>query len=92
MSMTTGTPQLARSSAWPNVLRHRATVDAAGVLSEHRRQQVDWMWAIVEQRAVGPVPQRRSFKAHAPALEAELASGSTTLTGALELLSLFTNG
>jgi LAO/AO transport system kinase len=67
---------------WAQVLRHRQTLDAAGVLARRRqRQLIDWTWAMVRDGLLAQLRESRAVKEIAPALEQQVLDG--TLTPAL---------
>jgi LAO/AO transport system kinase len=66
---------------WQQVQRHRQVLGASGSLAERRAtQQVDWMWATVEDRLLSQFRARDAVRATAKALEAELRAGTITPT------------
>ena len=64
---------------WSQVTQHRAVMERSGEFARRRaRQQVEWMWATVEDRIVSSFRQRTDVRALAERLERELADDSIT--------------
>lgn len=74
-------------AVWDQVLRHRDTMSASGELSRRRtRQQVQWMWSLVEERLVRDFRSRDDVRKLAAELERSISDGSTTPTLAVRRL------
>ena len=72
---------------WSAVERHREAMEAAGAFVERRaRQQVDWMWATVEEQLISNFTSRTQVRGEAQRLEDALRSGQITATAAARRL------
>jgi LAO/AO transport system kinase len=72
---------------WSQVEQHQAVLERNGLLVERRaRQQVDWMWATVEERLVDEFRAQADVRAAAQHLEKLLRSGEITATAAARRL------
>jgi LAO/AO transport system kinase len=70
---------------WAKIEDHRARHEAKGLIAEKRRRQdVKWMWAMVQDRLQAKLRHDPALKARTPALEAEVASGALAPTLAAE--------
>jgi LAO/AO transport system kinase len=68
-------------SLWSQIELHRAKLLASGELDAKRRQQqVDWMWASVEDRLLSQLHRAPSVRRLVPRLEREVREGSLTAT------------
>ncbi|HSI42416.1 MAG TPA: methylmalonyl Co-A mutase-associated GTPase MeaB [Xanthobacteraceae bacterium] len=66
-----GVPEL-----WAQVLLHRERAQASGSFAQkRRRQQVKWMWALLDERIRARMATDPALRARLPALEAEVADG-----------------
>ena len=66
---------------WAQVELHRAKLSASGELDDKRRQQqVDWMWASVDDRLLSRLHHAPGVKRLAPRLEREVREGTLTAT------------
>ena len=66
---------------WAQIELHRAKLSASGELDDKRRQQqVDWMWASVEDRLLSRLHHAPGVKRLAPRLEREVREGTLTAT------------
>ena len=66
---------------WAQIELHRAKLSASGELDDKRRQQqVDWMWASVEDRLLSRLHHAPGIKRLAPRLEREVREGRLTAT------------
>jgi LAO/AO transport system kinase len=75
-----GLPEL-----WAEIERHRAVLDAAGELAaKRRRQQVAWMWSMLEARLLTALRSHPEVRALLPAIEADVAAGRLTPPLAVE--------
>ncbi len=62
---------------WRAIERHRAALAASGELTRKReRQQIKWMWALLEERLMRRVIDNAAVKARLPEIEREVASGA----------------
>ncbi len=72
---------------WAAIERHREQMESAGALAQRRaRQQVDWMWATVEEHLVSGFKARSRVREQATHLEAALRRGEITATAAARSL------
>jgi LAO/AO transport system kinase len=70
---------------WTKIEDHRARHEAKGLIGQKRRRQdVKWMWAMVEDRLQARLRHDPALKARTPALEAEVAAGRLAPTLAAE--------
>ena len=70
---------------WEKIGDYRARHEARGLIAEKRRKQdVKWMWAMVQDRLQARLRHDPELKARTPALEAAVASGQTAATVAAE--------
>ena len=75
-----GLPEL-----WQEIERHRAALAAAGELAaKRRRQQVAWMWSMIEARLMAALRAHPAVRAQLPELEQAVAAGTVTATLAME--------
>lgn len=66
---------------WAKIEDHRARHEAKGLIAEKRRRQdVKWMWAMVEDRLQARLRHDPALKARTPALEAAVAAGTLAPT------------
>jgi LAO/AO transport system kinase len=66
---------------WDQIELHRAKLSASGELEERRRaQQVEWMWAAVDDRLLSKVHQSSAVKRMIPRLERDVRAGTLTAT------------
>lgn len=72
---------------WAEVQRHRTVLDASGEFeARRRRQQVDWMWAMVNAALVDRFRAHPEVRRLTPELEAAVARGDVTATTATRAL------
>ncbi|WJR31626.1 methylmalonyl Co-A mutase-associated GTPase MeaB [Mycobacteroides immunogenum] len=78
------------SEMWDTVLRHRAVLTEAGEFeAKRRRQQVDWMWAMVRDAVLDRVLNAPDVRASRADIEQQVREGTLTPALAAErLLSL----
>jgi LAO/AO transport system kinase len=70
---------------WSEVERHRAALGASGELQRKRaRQQIKWMWALLEERLLRRVLDHDSVKAELAAIEQEVGKGALAPEAAVE--------
>ncbi|HUP73755.1 MAG TPA: methylmalonyl Co-A mutase-associated GTPase MeaB [Acidimicrobiales bacterium] len=66
---------------WAQIELHRSKLSASGELDDKRRQQqVDWMWASVEDRLLYRLRHAPGVKRLVPRLEREVRDGTLTAT------------
>ena len=64
---------------WDQVARHRATAEANGAFVTRRAsQQVDWMWATVDEAVLRSFRERPGVRDQVAVAEAELRAGTIT--------------
>lgn len=79
--MCSGLRDIGLDSLWDQIELHRAKLSASGELDDRRRQQqVDWMWASVDDRLLSRVHQAPAVKRLVPRLEREVREGTLTAT------------
>ena len=70
---------------WAKIEDHRARHEAKGLIAEKRhRQDVKWMWAMVEDRLRAKLRDNPDLKARTPVLEAAVAAGNLAPTMAAD--------
>jgi LAO/AO transport system kinase len=70
---------------WEKIVEHRERLGAAGEFSARRRkQQVKWMWAMLEERLFARVRTDPAVKSKLPRIEAQVADGKLAPTAAVE--------
>src|SRR6202167_1517837 len=70
---------------WALVLEHKDKLSAAGELATRRgKQQVKWMWEMLEERLLAPLRSERSLKAALPRIQAEVAASRLAPNVAVE--------
>lgn len=76
---------------WNTVLRHQQVLTDAGEFAEkRRRQQVDWMWTMVNDQMLRRIAQNPAVKAIRVGVEERVRDGSLTAAlAAQELLDTF---
>jgi LAO/AO transport system kinase len=73
---------------WTNVLAHRTRMTQNGALAaRRRRQQVNWMWAMLEDRIAARLRSDPALRAKLPRLEAAVADGRMSASLAVEELA-----
>ncbi len=72
---------------WSQVEQHQAVLEKNGLLADRRaRQQVQWMWATVEDHLISGFRARPAVRAEAQRLEEQLRAGEITPTAAARAL------
>ena len=75
---------------WAKIEDHRRIFTESGEREEkRRRQQVRWMWAMLEDRLLGGLRAAPAVRAALPGIEAEVAKGLLTPSRAVETLLQF---
>jgi LAO/AO transport system kinase len=70
---------------WDAIERHRAALDASGELKLKReRQQIKWMWALLEERLLRRLLDNAAVKARLAKIERDVASGALAPEAAAE--------
>ncbi len=79
---------------WAGIVEHQARLTDTGERAERRRkQQLDWMWAMVDDRLRTELHDHPGVAAVRPTLEAQVAAGALTPARAADqLLSAFWSG
>jgi LAO/AO transport system kinase len=77
-------------TVWRHLATHRAHLEHAGTFEEHRRrQEVDWMWATIDDQLLTRFRARPHVRARVAVLEEAVRKGEITATvAASELLAL----
>jgi LAO/AO transport system kinase len=90
--LCSGLADLGLDELWEQVLVHRAKLGATGELEEkRRRQQVRWMWSMLDDRLRDELRSRPEVMAALSDSEERVRSGHTTATAAVdEIWELFT--
>jgi LAO/AO transport system kinase len=72
-------------TVWAQIELHRRTLEGIGGLEDkRRRQQLTWMWAMVEDRLRAALRSDPGLAAELPAIEAAVLDGTLTPTSAVE--------
>ncbi|WP_078353368.1 methylmalonyl Co-A mutase-associated GTPase MeaB [Mycobacteroides chelonae] len=80
------------SEMWDTVLRHREVLTEAGEFgAKRRRQQVDWMWAMVRDAVLDRVLNAPDVKAARAEIEQQVREGTLTPALAAEQLLKFSS-
>lgn len=66
--------------------RHGALKESGGLKALRQRQQVGWMWAMIEDRLVSKLKMHPDVKASVPDIESSVTNGGLTPTMAAEQL------
>ena len=75
------------SELWADITRHRSALEAAGELVEkRRRQQLAWMWSLLDARLLTDFRRNRAGRANLPGIEEAVAAGAMTPGAAVERL------
>lgn len=76
---------------WQAVLDHRSYLEEQGSLAARRgQQQVDWLWALLQEELAAGLRRSTGVKSLAAELEPRIAAGDlSALEGAQELLAAF---
>jgi LAO/AO transport system kinase len=75
---------------WREIEGHRAALSASGELVRKReRQQIKWMWALLEERLMRRVLDHAGVKSALPGIEREVASGALAPEAAAERILAF---
>jgi LAO/AO transport system kinase len=70
---------------WSEIERHRAALEASGELARKRaRQQIRWMWALLEERLLRRVLSRDEVKTQLAGIERKVAAGELSPEAAAE--------
>jgi LAO/AO transport system kinase len=73
--------EIGLDTLWAQIELHRGKLSESGELDDKRRQQqVDWMWASVEDRLLSQLHHATGVRRLAPRLEREVRDGSLTAT------------
>ncbi len=73
---------------WAKIVDYQTRHEAKGLLTEKRRRQdVKWMWAMLQDRMQARLRQDPQLKALAPALETAVASGEMAATFAADKIA-----
>ena len=66
---------------------HKSILSAAGALEERReRQNVRWMWSMLDDRLIEKLRQHRSVQRMLPELESQVKTGQMNPVSAVSLL------
>ena len=83
--LVSGLAGLGLDGLWDKVLEHRRTLENAGELSAKRRKQdLKWMWALVEDRIRSRLRADPRLRERVPELEAQLAIGALSPAAAAD--------
>ncbi len=76
---------------WDNIEDHREILTENGeLLSTRRRQNIKWMWSMLEDRLMAAVKTHPEVRCILPAVQSAVESGQTTVpVGVLQLLHAF---
>ena len=78
------------TAVWQQLTNHRNTLDTSGELAaKRRRQNVDWMWATIDDQLLARFRASEAVRSSAAAIEEAVRTGTMSPTaGAHELLDL----
>jgi LAO/AO transport system kinase len=78
------------TALWSEIERRRAALEASGELARKRaRQQIRWMWALLEERLLRRLLSAAEVKAQLAGIERDVATGALSPEAAVEkILSL----
>jgi LAO/AO transport system kinase len=77
---------------WSEIERHRAALGASGELVHRRaRQQIKWMWALLEERLLGRVLDNASVKARLGEIERKVGQGALAPEAGAEQILAYAN-
>ena len=80
-----GRENIALDTLWAEIERHREILGASGELTgKRRRQQVKWMWAIVEDRLKARLAGTGEARGQVAEIEAQVSAGELNPTLAAE--------
>lgn len=80
-----GLTGLGLDALWSKVEEHRTRFEAKGLIAEKRRRQdVKWMWAMVQDRLQAKLRHDPALKARTPELEAAVSAGRLAPTAAAD--------
>ncbi len=80
-----GLTGLGLDKLWARIEDHRTRFEAKGLIAEKRRRQdVKWMWAMVQDRLQARLRHDPALKARTPELEAAVAAGKLPPTSAAD--------
>lgn len=86
--LVSGLAETGLDELWASILRHREVMSGAGELTGRRkRQDLKWMWALVEERIRDRLLSDPALKERLPRLEAEVADSSLSPAAAAEEIS-----
>ena len=82
-----GLTGLGLEELWSKVEEHKSILSAAGALEERReRQNVRWMWSMLDDRLIEKLRQHRSVQRMLPELESQVKTGQINPVRAVSLL------
>jgi LAO/AO transport system kinase len=83
--MVSGLANQGLDAMWGAIERHRAALGASGELRRKReRQQIRWMWALLEERLLRRLLDNEAVKARLAKIERDVASGALAPEAAVE--------
>ncbi|MGA0597333.1 methylmalonyl Co-A mutase-associated GTPase MeaB [Enterovirga sp. CN4-39] len=83
--LVSGLAGMGLDGIWDKVLEHRRTLEGAGELAAKRRKQdLKWMWALVEDRIRARLRADPRLRERVPELEAQLAIGALSPAAAAD--------
>ncbi|PLX39009.1 MAG: methylmalonyl Co-A mutase-associated GTPase MeaB [Hyphomicrobiales bacterium] len=73
---------------WQEILNHREALTASGEYEEkRRRQQVNWMWAMLTDRLMTSLKENPSLAGQLPTIEGDVRSGQLSASFAVEKIA-----
>ena len=86
-----GLANVGLDTLWDQIELHRKLLTESGEIAERRQQQqLEWMWALVDEQLVASLHANENVQAMVGDLEAKVRAGETTPTAAaLQLLQAF---
>ena len=83
--LVSGLAGLGLDQLWAKVMEHRRALESVGGLAARRRRQdLKWMWALLEDRIRGRLKGDPALRERLPAIEARLAEGALSPAAAAD--------
>ncbi len=86
--LVSGLAEMGLDRLWREVERHRTVLEGAGeIASKRRRQDLRWMWTMVEERVREKARNDPALRAAVPAIEAAVADASLSPAAAADRIA-----
>jgi LAO/AO transport system kinase len=83
--LVSGLAETGLTELWGKIVEHRRVLDGAGELAaKRRRQDLKWMWALVEDRIRSRLRSDPALRERVPAIEAQLGRGALSPAAAAD--------